>query len=128
MPDDDKSLAEQELESEQRAYELGQRYGVLDARAGRPDDLVTADKMGLSGRAAELYAKGHKERYDGYMAKLEVYGTIVSIPSLVPGERASATTTGHTRAAANGMMMVEVVTPGGTAPLWLPVDRVMVIR
>lgn len=128
MSDDDKSLAEQQLESQQRALELGRRYGMLDARAGRPDDVSTAAQMGLSGREAELYAQGHKERYDAYIAKLEVYGTVVSVPSLVPGERMSAVTTGHTRVTAMGDMFVEVATPGATTTLWLPVNRVMVIR
>lgn len=127
MCDNDKSLAEQQLESHQRAYELGLRYGYIDARTGRPNLLTTSAQMALSGREAELYDQGHQEAYDRHMASLSEPGHHVSVPSLVPGERTAATTTGHTKIL-NGVMYVEVMTEGATAPLWLYVERVRVIR
>lgn len=125
--DPEKSLEEQQLESEQRAYELGQRYGYIDARTGRPGLLTTSRQMGLSGREAELYDQGHQEAYDRYMASLSEPGHPVSVPSLVPGERRAAITTGRTWIK-DSVLFVEVMVEGGTVGLWLPADVVRVIR
>lgn len=127
--DEGKSLAEQQAESEQRAYELGKRYGHLDARSGVRRDLGhPADQMSLSGREAELYKKGWHESYDWFMHHLTEPGHHLSVPGLEPGERMLATTTGNTRTDADGLLHVEMLTPDGTSPIWLAVNLVRVIR
>lgn len=58
---------------------------------------------------------------------LRTTGTRVSIPTLVPGERAEAITTGHSRIQADGDL-IEVMAEGASVGLWLPVDIVSVIH
>lgn len=131
MEEDRKTLGERRAESQQRAYELGLRYGYIDARAGRPGLRSASSQMGLSGREAELYDQGWHESYDAYMRALNEPGHHLSVPGQHPLERASATSTGRTRVAHNtgvAVLQVEVMLDGGTVSLWLPADVVRVTR
>lgn len=127
MEDEGKSLAEQQLESQQRAYSVGLRYGYMDARAGRPQTPVTSRQMGLSGREAELYDQGHRESYDRYMASLNEPGHHLSVPGPMPDERIMVTSAGKTFVNAGGVLVVMATGPDGVARSY-PADVVRVVR
>lgn len=127
MEEDHKTLGEQQLESQQRAYELGLRYGYIDARVARPGMVTTSAQMGLSGRVAELYDQGHRESYDRYMASLNEPGHHLSVPGPMPDERIMVTSAGKTFVNAGGVLVVMATGPDGVARSY-PADVVRVVR
>jgi hypothetical protein len=115
-------MTDSELEARQRAYETGIRYGRVDARAGLTEP--SSNPHSIVGEAcADIWRRGWDEGHKVTMAPLLSPGRRVSVPSLVPGERMAATVTGQTKVL-KGIVCVECRTPGGTAPLWIPVPMV----
>lgn len=115
-------MTESTLETRQRAYDTGLRYGRVDARAGLTEP--SSDPVAVVGElCADIWRRGWEEGYRVTMAPLLSPGHRVSVPSLVPGERLAAVVTGQTKVL-KGIVCVECMTPGGTAPLWVPVPRV----
>lgn len=111
-------------ETRARAYDTGLRYGYVDAKAGLPEP--TSDPVAIVGEDhADIWRRGWDEAHRLYMAPLSTPGTHVSIPSLVPHERIAASVTGRTKVV-EGVIRVECYTRNGTAPLWLPVNKIIV--
>lgn len=113
---------ESTLETRQRAYDTGLRYGHLDAKAGLTGPSTPAERV-VAASCADVYQRGWRAGYGAYMAPLRTPGVRVSIPSLVPGERLPAWVTGQTKAV-EGIVHVECYPSRGTTPLWIPVSRV----
>lgn len=107
------------LKARDRARRVGRRHGVLDARQGASGPSCKASSI-VGYASADAYEEGWREGYDATMAPLKAEGTRVSVPSLVPGERAAALTTGGHRVV-QGEVWIECMTPSGTAPVVLPV-------
>ena len=115
-------MTDHALEARQRAYDTGLRYGRVDARAGLSEP--SSDPVSIVGEAnADIWRRGWHEGHRLTMAPLRTPGTRVSVPSLVPGMRVAAAVTGQTKVV-EGIVRVECYTPGGTAPLWVPVPMV----
>jgi len=122
---EEKTLAEQLLETAQRVHETGRRYGLLDAKAGRLEPAM--DAQAVAGPDWQAYVQGWETGYSLYLLRLRTPGTHVSIPSLVPGERIAAVTTGRLIEA--GELYAEVL-PGGSdstaPPIRIPVRNIQV--
>ena len=110
------------VDSRARAYDVGLRYGHLDAKAGLPEPTSQPEAI-VGEQNADIWLRGWQEGHRLYMAPLVTRGTRVSIPSLVPGERIAASVTGRTQLI-QGIVRIECYTPGGTAPMWIPVPQV----
>lgn len=117
-------MTEEELATRQRAYDTGLRYGQLDAKAGLSEP--SCEPLAVVGEGCvDAYERGWREGYKVTMMPLRTPGVRVSVPSLVPGMRVAASVTGQTKVV-EGVVHVECMTAGGTAPLWLPVPKILV--